>query len=161
MTKDLYVKSLDDELDWKVIDQLHSVVSQISGFCFEAKKLCVSVAFVVVAVIATFTSDKVDHAVFVAGAAIPLCFWFLDSIGYYYQVKLRAAMNGLRQQISARNSTKLVVAGGADFIEKKRADAPQLNRVLSSFFNHSMWLYPIMIGADLIVWRLFCTGAIA
>lgn len=33
-----YIKTFDDELDWKLFEQLHGVVSQISSFCFEAKK---------------------------------------------------------------------------------------------------------------------------
>ena len=32
-----YQKSLIDEIDFKIIDQLHGAVSQISHFCFEIK----------------------------------------------------------------------------------------------------------------------------
>ena len=32
-----YVKTLEDELDWKLLDQLHTAVAQISNFCFEIK----------------------------------------------------------------------------------------------------------------------------
>ena len=46
MTKP-YTKSLQDELDWKLLDQLHGVVAQISSFCFETKKLCVTTEFIV------------------------------------------------------------------------------------------------------------------
>ena len=83
-----YIKSLADELDWKLLDQLHNAVSQVSGFCFEIKKFCVITTFVVLTLLVKFTSDKLDHSLFVAGVLIPLCFWFLDSTGYYYQVKL-------------------------------------------------------------------------
>lgn len=161
MTNEPYIKSLDDELDWKLIDQLHLAVLQISGFCFEAKKLCASIVFIVITVIATFTSEKLDHAVFVAGAIIPLFFWFLDAVGYYYQVKLRASMESMRKNISARNSSKEIITGSKPFISKERADASAPSKVISSFFNHSMWLYGVMIGSDLVIWIMFCLGAVS
>ena len=37
-----YTKTLQDELNWKLVDQLYGVVAQISGFCFEIKKFCVT-----------------------------------------------------------------------------------------------------------------------
>lgn len=74
-----YAKSLEDELDWKLLDQLYGVVSQISNFCFETKKFCVTTEFVVLTLLAKFTSDKLDQALFITGLAIPVCFWFLVS----------------------------------------------------------------------------------
>src|SRR5258708_29521344 len=82
-----YEKTLEDELDWKLLDQLYGVVSQISSFCFETKKLCVTTEFVVLTLLAKFTTDKLDHSLFVTAMVVPLCFWFLDAVVYYYQVK--------------------------------------------------------------------------
>ena len=92
-----YTKSLQDELDWKLLDQLYGVVAQISSFCFEIKKFCVTTLFVVMTLMIKFTSDKLDHSIFVAGLLIPICFWFLDATGYFYQVKLRGTMESSRQ----------------------------------------------------------------
>jgi hypothetical protein len=86
----VYTRSLDDELDWKLIDQLYGIVSQISGFCFETKKFCVTTEFVVLAFLAKFTVNKLDHSLFVSGLVILLCFWILDSVAYFYQVKIVA-----------------------------------------------------------------------
>ena len=55
MTQKPYTKTLQDELDWKLLDQLHSVVAQISGFCFDTKKFCVTTEFVVLTLIVKFT----------------------------------------------------------------------------------------------------------
>lgn len=74
-----YTKTFEDELDWKLFDQLHGVVSQISSFCFETKKFCVTTAFVVLTLMINFTGDKLDHSLFVTGLVIPLCFWFLSN----------------------------------------------------------------------------------
>ncbi|WP_051961986.1 hypothetical protein [Methylobacter sp. BBA5.1] len=156
-----YSKCLDDELDWKLIDQLHSAVSQISGFCFEAKKLCVTVQFVVIGVIATFTEKKLDHAIFVAGFLIPLCFWFLDSVGYYYQAKLRTSMEKIRGQIASRNNRKTVIATGVPFISKERSELSQVKKIRAASLNHSMWLYGLMILIDLGIWWLYCIEVIS
>jgi hypothetical protein len=33
----------NDEIDWKIVDQLHDATLKISNDCFEYKKLCVAV----------------------------------------------------------------------------------------------------------------------
>ncbi|ULH03209.1 hypothetical protein MF133_01890 [Aeromonas caviae] len=155
-----YTKTLQDELDWKLLDQLSGVVSQISSFCFETKKFCVTTLFVVLTLMTKFTSDKLDDSIFVAGLCIPLCFWFLDSIGYFYQVKIRGTMEQIRLRLASQNLKPLVGADGAGIIEKGRVDIPIYQKVRDSAFNHSMWLYVVLIAADLVIWWLFCTGRI-
>ena len=105
---DSYEKTLEDELDWKLLDQLHHVVSQISGFCFETKKFCVTTEFVVLAFVVKFTSNKLDRSVFVVALIIPVCFWFLDAVAYYYQAKLRGTMDAIRDRLRSRQSKHIV-----------------------------------------------------
>jgi hypothetical protein len=155
-----YTKTLQDELDWKLLDQLSGVVSQISSFCFETKKFCVTTLFVVLTLMVKFTSDKLDHSIFVAGLCIPLCFWFLDSTGYYYQVKLRGTMEQIRQRLAARDLRPLVAIDGTDIIAKDRVNIPGYRKVLDAAINHSMWLYAVLVVADLLVWTLFYIGRI-
>jgi len=38
-------KTTEEEIDWKLLDQLHAAVGQISSFCFEVKKFCVTTLF--------------------------------------------------------------------------------------------------------------------
>jgi hypothetical protein len=153
-----YTKSFEDELDWKLLDQLERVVSQISSFCFETKKFCVTTQFVVLAFFAKFTDDKLDHSLFLTGAVIPGCFWFLDAVAYYYQVKIRGTMESIRQRLKSRNSQRLVATGGAPIIEAERTQRSWYQRAFDAFFNHSMWLYVLLIAIDGTLWLLFVVG---
>ena len=156
-----YAKTFDDELDWKLLDQLHGVVSQISSFCFETKKFCVTTEFVVLAFLVKFTADKLDHSLFVAGLVIPVCFWFLDAVGYYYQVKVRGAMESIRTRLTTRNSTQLIAAAADRVISRERVDRPALRRASDAFVNHSMWIYAVLVFIDLLLWALFVAGTIS
>ncbi|ASR89687.1 hypothetical protein [Alcaligenes faecalis] len=155
-----YTKSLQDELDWKLLDQLHGVVTQISSFCFEIKKFCVTTLFVVMTLIVKFTSDKLDHSIFVAALLIPVCFWFLDATGYFYQVKLRGTMESIRQRLTSRDENSLVSGTGAVVIAPSRASASIRDRVVDAGFNHSMWLYLLLVLINMVVWLLFVAGCI-
>lgn len=155
-----YTKSLQDELDWKLLDQLYGVVAQISSFCFEIKKFCVTTLFVVMTLMVKFTSDKLDHSIFVAGLLIPICFWFLDATGYFYQVKLRGTMESIRQRLASHDAKPLVAANGAVVIAPSRASASIRNRIVDAGFNHSMWLYVLLVLIDVVVWLLFIGGGI-
>lgn len=156
-----YTKTLEDEIDWKLLDQLHGAVSQISSFCFEIKKFCVTTIFIVLTLLVKFTSDKLDHSLFAAGILIPLCFWFLDAIGYYYQVKLRGTMENIRKNILARGSDNIVTSTGERIISEDRINRPCYFKVKDSIVNHSMWLYVFMISIDLVSWGFFCFGGIS
>ena len=156
-----YTKSLDDELDWKLLDQLYGVVSQISNFCFEIKKFCVTTEFVVLTLLAKFTTDKLDHSLFVAGLAIPICFWFLDAVAYYYQVKIRGAMEAIRNRIKDRHKEQLISVSGGPVIAPERINKPLQYRVFDAAINHSMWIYAFLIIADFVVWGLFLSRTIS
>lgn len=155
-----YKKSFEDELDWNLLDQLHKVVLQISTFCFRTKQICLTIEFVVIGLLIKFTDNKLDEAIFVAGLAIPFCFWFLDGIAYFYQVKLRGVMDNIRDQLHKRNSRSIVADKHGKVIEQTRINRSQLPKIISSFVNHSMWLYYFLLGADIILWLLFRKGII-
>ncbi|MGI2183969.1 hypothetical protein ACRN9F_17260 [Shewanella oncorhynchi] len=159
MTK-LYTKTLQDELDWKLLDQLHGAVAQISSFCFEIKKFCVTTLFIVLTLMAKFTSDKLDHSLFVAGLMIPLCFWFLDATGYFYQVKLRGTMQAIRTRLASQNDQKLIVTTEVQIIEPSRVSASTYRRIVAAGFNHSMWLYILLVVINLSIWFLYSEGFI-
>lgn len=155
-----YKKSIQDELDWKLLDQLHSVVAQISSFCFEIKKFCVTTLFVVMTLMAKFTLDKLDHSIFVAGLIIPVCFWFLDATAYFYQVKLRGTMESIRRRLASRDENPLVAENGEMIISSSRASASICDRIFDAAFNHSMWIYGFLVLIDFCVWLLFVEGVI-
>lgn len=155
-----YTRTFEDELDWKIFDQLHGAVSQVSSFCFETKKFCVTTEFVVLTLMVKFTVNKLDHSLFVTGLVIPLCFWFLDSVGYYYQVRLRGMMESIRLRLAGRNSNEIVGTSGVPIISRERIERSLPRRTFDAAINHSMWLYGLLFGIDLLVWALFATGAI-
>lgn len=155
-----YTKSLNDELDWKLLDQLHSVVAQISSFCFEIKKFCVTTLFVVMAVMVKFTSDKLDHSIFVAGFIITTCFWFLDSTAYFYQVKLRGAMESIRERIASRGELPAPTSEESAVIDHSRVSVSRSRRVIAAGMNPSMLLYVLLWIVNSLVWVLYCCGII-
>lgn len=155
-----YERSIEDELDWSLLDQLHSVVLQIGTFCFRTKQICLTVLTAVVALIATFTADRLDHSIFVAAVVIPICFWILDSIAYFYQVKLRGMMAGIRDRVHNRHSEGVLRGPNFEVISNDRTDRPIASRFRDALFNHSMWLYLVLIIVDLILWRAFSFGII-
>jgi len=115
-----YTKTLQDELDWKLLDQLYGVVAQISSFCFEIKKFCITTEFVVIALVVKFTNNRLDESIFAAGLLIPASFWFLDATAYFYQVKLRGTMEAIRQRLAARGISPLISVNGAAVIAPER-----------------------------------------
>lgn len=153
-----YTKSLQDELDWKLMDQLHGAVAQISSFCFEIKKFCVTTLFVVMTLLVKFTSDKLDHSIFVAGLIITVCFWFLDATGYFYQVKLRGTMESIRTRLASPDDKSLLSVTGTPIIAASRSSASAPKRVFKAGFNHSMWLYLLLVLIDGILWKMFIAG---
>jgi hypothetical protein len=155
-----YVKTLEDELDWKLLDQLSSVVLQISNFCFEIKKLCVTTEFIVLTLVVKFTKERLDNSLFVTTAMIAFGFWALDAIAYSYQVKLRGVMDEIRERLRSRQSTQIIGAVSAPVIEPERVRITRWIGIRNAIFNSSMFLYGILLIIDILVWILFVTGQI-
>ena len=154
-----YFRSFDDELDWQLLSQLHNVVLQISTFCFRTKQICLIVNIAVVGILFKVTASKLDDSIFVAGLVIPAGFWFLDAIGYFYQIKMRQLMENIRAQLKERNKDKLIVGVEHDpVIAPERLKETWLGNAWSAFANHSMWLYGLLITADLALWLAYSKG---
>ncbi len=149
-----YKKSFEDELDWSLLEQLHKVLLQVSNFCFYTKQICLTILVAVIGLLFKFTEDKIDTSIFVAGLVIPLCFWFLDSVAYFYQIKIRGLMDNIRQRLCERNGQVLIEGNKLRIIEKERIERNKFITTITSFFNHSMWLYFILIIINIILWRL-------
>ncbi len=155
-----YIRTVEDELDWSLLNQLHSVVLQMGTFCFRTKQVCLTVLVGVIGLITALTSDKLDTSIFVAGLLIPACFWLLDSITYFYQVKLRGVMDGVRDRIQSRNSNNQLLNQNSEIIENYRISSSSAKRVQNAFFNHSMWFYYLLILVNCILWVAFLNGII-
>jgi len=155
-----YERTFEDELDWKLLEQLHNVALQVGTFCFRTKQICLTVQIAAVGILIKLGGDTLRESVFVAGFIIPLCFWFLDGVAYFYQVQLRGVMEEARRRLCKRNIAQLVVNDYGAIIEKYRIDRGRAGKVLTAFFNHSMWLYFFLLFGDVVFWILFARGAI-
>lgn len=156
-----YEKTLEDELDWNLLNQLHNVVLQLSSFTYHTKQICLTVEIGIAGLLFNLTGNKLDVSVFIASLIIALSFWFLDSVAYYYQVKIRSSMAQIQEKIRARNKEKLIYSG--DFkriIEEERITRSPLRKFFDAFFNNSMWFYYLLVGIILILWYLFIVGLI-
>jgi hypothetical protein len=150
-----YVKSVDDEIDWKIIDQLHSATVSFSSTSLELKKLYFVLVGIAVPSLIKLAGDKLDTSLFVSLYILSFTFWFLDSFTYFYQEKLREKMDKLFNQIKARHTETIIVPDSIkqDFtIEKERTDK---NRFWRSVFNSSVRLYWILIILNSVTIILF------
>lgn len=170
-----YQKSLIDEIDFKIVDQLYGAVSQISNFCFEIKKLCVATLFIVFTFIIKFTDDNLDSIIFKSSYCMIISFWFLDAVAYYYQVKLRGKMQIKLEELSNRHnnattlknvvelprgcsSTKASNDIKGSVIDPKRIEGALFSRILNAGINHSMWIYLILITMSIASHVLYSIG---
>lgn len=149
-----YEKGLADEIDWKILDQLESVVSKTSTNCFELKKLCITMLSIILPFIAKFAKNNIYDLLLITGLLIPFFFWLLDATNYYYQRKIRILMEDIVERINKRNDTGKHKDIKYYIIHKiENETGPwKIARVL---FNHSMWLYFIIMGLDSLIWIIY------
>jgi hypothetical protein len=156
------VRPIDaDELDKEQIQQLHAATLQISGNCFELKKLCATVLVAAGTLIASFTSKHVDSSLFLAGCLVVLVFWVADGQSYYIQAKLRRRMRDLQMTRTARvaelNDYDVSGVGLPAPLQKDDVRSA----AIKSLFNASMLYYLLLAALLLLGWLLFLLGAIA
>ncbi len=151
-----YEKSLDDELDWNQANQYHSAVLKISDNSFEIKKLSIVTITAFITVLVKFTNDKLDLSVFISSYLIIFMFWFIDSVTYYYQVKLRINISNHLKNIKTRNTQN-----GSDISDTFVIETDRIkNKKYKAALNNSMWVYYILLFFNSIALTLFLSGII-
>ncbi|MFI2473453.1 hypothetical protein [Nocardia xishanensis] len=138
-----------DDLDREQIEQLHRATLSASESCFELKKICATVLVPTGTLIVAITDKKLDTAVFVAGLSVITAFWLADAVGYYYQRKLRLAMDTIWTRRAARCSEPY---------SHVPSTAPV--GILRAAFNASMLYYLILAVLVSIAFALFGAGII-
>lgn len=78
-----YKKSLEDEIDWKLIDQLHLATVNFSTMSLELKKLFFVLVGIAVPSLLKLAHDKLDISFFITLYILTITFWFLDSFTYF------------------------------------------------------------------------------
>jgi len=144
--------NIKDQIDWKVVDQLHAATLEFSRNCSNLKKICITLLIASCTLLAKFNNNSLDLSFFVAGFVIPLFFWGLDSTSYFYQEKLREIINRKLNDIKRRNGTDSITTAEGITLELERTQESRLSR---SIFNYSMLLYYVLIGLDLALFGAF------
>lgn len=153
--KQEYKKTLADEIDWKIIDQLHNVTLNFSSKSLEIKRIFVIFIGILVPVALQLSKNTLSWALFSSLYVVIISFWLVDSYTYYYQEKLRGLMNKKFESISLRNGT----SDTKDFvIDPKRVKKKGLKSLVKSMFNFSHLLYYIMIILNLITSLMYWKG---
>jgi len=165
-----YKKSLDDTIDWAIIDQLHAATARFSSACTEVKKIYITVLAAIIPLIIHLSGQnqgkpQLSYPVFISVFIATAIFWFLDSYCYYYQEYLRSLIDQKFEKIKTRNRAlenpvDVYVAEGGWITEKEMKKDLTLDdkrtaksRLWRSINNSSMFIYwaAILINSTLFV----------
>lgn len=156
-----YIRTLDDEIDWKVIDQLHSATSNFSSTSLEIKKLFFVLVGIAVPSLIKLAGDKLDISFFVTFYILILTFWFLDSFTYFYQEKLRGKMDERFIQIKRRHKEEsFIITDGPKEEFTIEITRTSNKRFWRSIFNSSLRIYWILLIINSFGTVLFITEKI-
>ncbi|MFS4429306.1 hypothetical protein [Chryseobacterium sp. S90] len=150
-----YKKTLEDEIDWKMIDQLHNATNNFSSSSLEFKKIYFVLLGILTPIIFKLANNKFDISLLITPLCLSIFFWILDIITYYFQEDLRARMKDHFKELKKRSST--IPENNEEYtLENNRTPKSRLYR---SFFNASSMFYPIIIGFDTILIIFHYAGA--
>ena len=155
-----YKKSLEDEIDWKIIDQLHNATLNFSSKSLEIKKMFLVFVGILVPALIKLSGEILDWSIFVALYLSIFSFWILDSYTYFYQEKLRGMMNERFKSISIRNQEEKIIQENKEkgfTIQEERVE--KISKV-KSLFNASHLIYLIMSILNSICCYLFWKGIV-
>ncbi|MDG4654245.1 hypothetical protein, partial [Chryseobacterium arthrosphaerae] len=142
-----YKKTLEDEIDWKMIDQLHNATNNFSSSSLEFKKIYFVLLGILTPIIFKLANNKFDISLLITPLFLSIFFWILDVITYYFQEDLRARMKNHFKELKKRNSA--IPENNEEYtLENNRTSKSRLFR---SFFNASSMFYPIIIGFDTVL----------
>lgn len=153
-------KNIENEIDWKIIDQLHNATSNFSKNSLEIKKLLFVVIGISTPLIINLCSNKLDKSLFVSFYFFIIPFWILDSFTYYYQEKLRDKMNDKFNSISRRNEHKSFEYKVTEYTLPN--NRTKKKRIVRSLFNLShLAFYGSLIILTTIGFLLYLNNFIA
>jgi len=146
-----YKKSVQDEIDWKVVDQLHAATLNFSSTSLELKKMYFVLVGIAMSALLVLTDQELDTSIFITLYLLTIMFWFLDSFTYYYQEGIRLKINKHLNLIHDRNIPN--TSNTQDFV----IDVARSNkyRVIRSIFNYSLGLYYLCVILNTVGYVLF------
>jgi hypothetical protein len=132
-------RDVDSEIDWKIIDQLHNAVLNFSRNSMQAKKIMFTLLGIFMAAMIQAPILVTIVRWFPVIIGIVVLFWAFDSYTYFYQEKLRAAMDvrfeSLKKRYPSNSEDEFTLP------EKRQ----KKGRFWRSIFNGSVLFYPIII----------------
>lgn len=148
-------RDIDSEIDWKIIDQLHNAVLNFSRNSMQAKKIMFTLLGIFVAAMIQAPTIYSVEKWFPVVIGIVALFWAFDSYTYFYQEKLRAAMDVRFEAIKQRYT---------DTENNDEFTLPETRqkgyRFWRSVFNGSVLFYPVIIAVVIVCWVLIEEGVI-
>lgn len=151
-------RDIDSEIDWKMIDQLHNAVLNISKNSMQAKKIMFTLLGIF---LAAMLKDQTLYQIanwLPVIAAIVVLFWAFDAQTYYYQEKLRAAMDirfkSLKERYNGSNRDD-------EFTLPDNRQNSGIKRFWRSVSNGSVLFYPIILVIVFVCWYLIKKGYIS
>ena len=155
------IRDIDSEIDWKIIDQLHNAVLNFSRNSMQAKKIMFSLLGIfVTAMLHYLTISEIARWLPVI-IVIVLLFWVFDAQTYYYQEKLRAAMDKRFESLKRRHLGRDYNYIDEFTLPNKRQKSKLFIKYLRSFTNGSVLFYPIIIAIVIIFFCLIKYGIIS
>lgn len=155
LEKKEYKKTVEDEIDWKIIDQLHSATLNFSTTSLELKKLLFVLVGIAVPSLIKLAGDKLDLSLFVTIYLLSVTFWALDSFTYFYQEKLREKMDKHFSLIKERNSEILISSNEVSDDFTLENDRTSTHRIRRSVLNSSAWVYMAVIALNTVALLLY------
>lgn len=151
-----YKKSFEDEVDWKIIDQLQSATSRFSNASIELKKMFIILIGISVPALIKLTDSKLDLSLFITVYVLTIAFWYLDSFTYFYQEKLRAKMDERFKKLKENNTDTAIENENTEVDEYTLPDdRTESNRWWRAFKDSSVRLYHIFFILNSIAFILY------
>jgi len=148
-------RDIDSEIDWKIIDQLHNAVLNFSRNSMQAKKIMFTLLGIFVGAMFPAPTIYSVERLFPVIIGIVVLFWAFDSYTYYYQEKLRAAMD-VRFEAIKRRYTNAKNNDVFTLPDNRQKGC----RLWRSAFNGSVLFYPVIIAIVIVCWVLIEEGII-
>jgi len=156
-----YKKSFEDEVDWVIIEQLHSATSRFSTASIELKKMFIILIGISIPAIIKLTDSKLDESLFVTIYVLTFTFWYLDGFTYFYQENLRAKMDERFEKLKRKNTVSETDDENSETDEYTLPDdRKKSDRWSRAFLNSSVRIYQIFFILNTIAFVLFIKGII-
>jgi hypothetical protein len=156
-----YKKSFEDEVDWVIIDQLHSATSRFSTASIELKKMFIILIGISIPAIIKLTDSKLDESLFVTIYVLTFTFWYLDGFTYFYQENLRAKMDERFEKLKRKNTINETEDENSETDEYTLPDdRKKSDRWSRAFLNSSVRIYQIFFILNTIAFVLFIKGIV-